>query len=473
MSRSRSIWRNLDWITFGLYCLLVTFGWLIVYAVQYDPESASFTLSSIPGRQLTWLIISLAAGFTILLFDSEFFPSFAWPIYGVLMLLLVVVMFVGREVNGARSWLEFGSVKIQPAEFAKYATALALAKYLSGKKNLREMRDRAIAVMIPVIPMGLIVLQQDLGSALVFVSFLIVLYREGFPVAVVVAGAYLGFLFLTTLAVGPVGLQIALAIVCFLVIFFALQRHLRRNRTQTIYLLVLLAIGLALLTGTALLTRSLILTGGASVGFLILLGFASAFLRKDRRWVVRSVAIFVGSMLFSVFLVDYVTNDILEPHQRDRILTLVGQGNADNYNVEQSKMTIASGGVTGKGYLEGTLTRFGHVPEQQTDFIFCTIGEEFGFIGSVLFLGTYLFLLIRIILLAERQRSKFSRDFAYGVAGLFFVQIAINVGMTIGLVPVIGIPLPFISYGGSSVLAFSVLIFTMLRLDADRLLVLR
>ena len=475
--RQASVWGNVDWVTFALYLAIVLFGWLTVYAVQYSEDASRlFDLGGIHGRQLMWIGVSLVAGSVILIFDAEFFPSFSWVIYGVVLLLLVAVLFLAREVNGARSWLEFGSVKIQPAEFAKYATALALAKYLSMPGvTLREPGHRLRALAVIGAPMGLIVLQGDVGSALVFASFLVVLYREGFSIVMPAIMAYVGALFVLTLILEPAWLYGGLAAVTVGVVFAALQRPLRKQRTQTIYLLLLLLLGLALLVTLVVLTHSLILSLLGTAALFGVLVFAAAYLRRDRRWVLLPVGAFAASLFFGFFGVDFAFHDVLEPHQQERILTLIGQSTDRdaNYNVDQSKMTIASGGWTGKGFLRGTFTRYGHVPEQQTDFIFCTIGEELGFLGAFGFLMAYLALLLRIVILAERQRSSFSRDFAYGVAGLFFVQIAINVGMTIGLVPVIGIPLPFVSYGGSSVLAFSLLVFTMLRLDADRLLVLR
>lgn len=453
------------------------FGWLVVYAVQFGPQSSSlFNFSGIHGRQLIWIIISLIMGMMILIFDSEFFPGFAWIIYGLVMALVLFVMLTAREINGARAWLEFGSIKIQPSEFAKYATALALAKYLSMPSvNLAEWRSRAGALAVIGLPMLLIIGQKDTGSALVFTSFIFVLYREGFPIGAVVVGAYLAILGVLSLLVEPGYLHSAVALLCLGYAVFALQRSLKKNRQPTLNVLILLMIGMVVLIITGLLTESLWLSVLLAAVFMAVLYFFSQFLRRERRYILLPAGLFLLSLFFGFFIMDVAFNDVLEAHQRERILTLVGK-NSDkdaNYNVDQSKMTIASGGWLGKGYLQGTLTRYGHVPEQQTDFIFCTIGEEFGFVGSAAFLLAYLALLIRIVLLAERQRSAFSRSFAYGVAALFFVQIAINVGMTIGLVPVIGIPLPFVSYGGSSILAFSVLIFTMLRLDADRLLVLR
>jgi len=477
MKREGSVWANIDWITFGLYLIIMLFGWLVVFAVQYGQDSNQlFDFGAIHGRQLIWIMVSLVFGAIILIFDSEFFPGFAWIIYALIMLLLVVVMLFAREVNGARSWLEIGPMKIQPSEFAKYATALALAKYLSIPGiSMKDLRSRLGALAVLGLPMGLIILQGDMGSALVFFSFLFVLYREGFSIALVLVGAYVTALFVLSLVVPAPVLHSVIAALVFLVAYFVLQRSLRRNRLPTLYLLLLLGGGLSILVIFAMSTESVVGTAVLSLVFLGALYFATNFLRKERQWVLIPSVVFVGSLFFGFFFLDFVFTDLLEEHQQERILTLVGQSNDRDatYNVDQSKMTIASGGFFGKGYLEGTFTRYGHVPEQQTDFIFCTIGEEFGFLGSFLFLMAYLGLLVRTVLLAERQRSPFSRDFAYGVAGLFFVQIAINVGMTIGLVPVIGIPLPFVSYGGSSVLAFSVLVFTMLRLDADRLMALR
>jgi rod shape determining protein RodA len=477
MKREGSVWSNIDWLTFGLYLTLVLFGWLTVYAVQFGPESSAlFDFGGIHGRQLTWIIFSILVGLVILLFDSEFFPGFSWVIYGFFMALLLLVTLVGREVNGARAWLDIGPLKLQPGEFAKYATAIALAKYLSlPGVNMGEMQYRLRALAVAGLPMALIVLQKDVGTSLVFFSFLLPMYREGFSMVLAAAGTYLGVLFILSMLIEPVWLLSAAAVLSFLVCLVALQRPWRKQRELTRWILLLLLGGFAALITFSLLVQHALGAAAMALAFLAALYWLSTPLRKERRLVLAAAAAFVMSLFFAYYLVDFVFNDVLQPHQQERILTLVGQSTDRdaNYNVDQSKMTIASGGFWGKGYLQGTFTRYGHVPEQQTDFIFCTIGEELGFVGSFLFLMTYLALLLRIIFLAERQRSPFTRVFAYSVAGLFFVQITINIGMTIGLVPVIGIPLPFVSYGGSSVLAFSLLIFTLLRLDADRLMVLR
>lgn len=477
IKRNGSVWQNLDWLTVGLYSGILLFGWLIVYAVQYAPDGhALIGFDGLHGRQFMWIVISLVIGFTILIVEAEFFTSFAWVIYVVVFLLLIAVLLFAREVNGARSWLEIGSIKIQPSEFAKYATALALAKYLSMPQvNMSVLKDRLIALGVIGLPMGMIVIQGDVGSALVFTSFLLALYREGFSISLVIAGVYIATLFILTLILGDDILQIALAVITFLATTIVAQRYLRKQQQEAGRLIGILFLGIATFVLVMLLVKSFLVSLVLSIGLPVAIWFAGSFAKSDRVLITGTAAAYVLSALFSFFLVNYLFSDVLEPHQQERIKTLIGQSDDRdaNYNVNQSKMTIASGGLAGKGFLQGTFTRYGHVPEQQTDFIFCTIGEEFGFLGSAGFLLAYLVLLIRIVVIAERQRSAFSRCFAYGVAGLFFVQITINVGMTIGLVPVIGIPLPFVSYGGSSVLAFSLLIFTMLRLDADRLMVFR
>ena len=361
-------------------------------------------------------------GFIILLIDAKFFNVFSLWIYIAVLASLFMVLVYGKATKGATSWIDLGGgIKFQPSEFAKMATALAVAGYLDRLDvDLQKRKDQLVTAALVLIPMALVLLQNDTGSAIVFVSFILVLYREGFPGTgwAMVAGVVAVFLFIFTLI-----------------------------WSQKIMYLILG--GLLILTLTY-------------------------YLINKKRGLVTMLAVFACMFVF-VFSVDYAFNKILQEHQRSRIEVLLGMKDdpkGDGYNVHQSKIAIGSGGLTGKGFLEGTQTKYDFVPEQHTDFIFCTIGEEGGFLGTSVVVLLYVALLIRIITLAERQRSTFSRVYGYAIAGIFFVHVAINIGMTIGLMPVIGIPLPFLSYGGSSMLAFTMMLAIFLKQDANRLNVL-
>jgi rod shape determining protein RodA len=395
-------------------------GWFSIYAATYDEgQTQILNLNTSHGKQLFFIGLSLFIGIVILIFDSKFFTTFAYPIYGLVLLLLIAVLIVGDTIKGSKSWIKIGSFALQPAEFAKFAVSIALAKFFSGLNvNIKSNKSKLAVAAIIGIPAILILLQGDTGSMLVFSSFILVLFREGLP-----------SVFLVVIFVVAVLSVLALII----------------NK----YILILLL--------------ALVLTG-----LFILLKKAKNIIR------VLGVLFVIGAGY--VFSVDYVFNEILRPHQRERIEILLGQKTdlkGAGYNLNQSLIAIGSGGATGKGFLKGTQTKFNFVPEQSTDFIFCTIGEEWGFLGSAGILLVFFALLYRILFLAERQRSKFTRVYAYCVASILFFHITINVGMTIGLVPVIGIPFPLVSYGGSSLLAFTILIFMLLKLDSDRLAVLR
>ncbi|MDZ4846050.1 MAG: rod shape-determining protein RodA [Chitinophagales bacterium] len=414
--RRKSLLTSVDWLTIFIYLLLVAMGWASIYAAEYDGvRTKVFDTTSNHGKQMIWMLVSLGVGFVVLIIDSKFYTTFAYVIYFSIMLLLLGVLGFGTEVKGNKSWIQFGSISIQPAEFAKFAVNLAVAKYLSTMGiDLRKLRPQLIAFGILLIPMGFIILQGDFGSAIVFGTFLLVFFREG---------------------LSP--LYLVLVVVIVLLSILALL-------TNFIYLLVAIALISAL------------------IGYV---------LRKNKS----AMPALIGLALISsayVFAVDYVFDHFLEERHRDRINVMLGKGGND-WNVNQSKIAIGSGGWDGKGYLNGTQTKYDFVPELSTDFIFCTVGEEHGFFGSFVVLLLLFGLLFRIIFISERQRSRFSRIYGYGVAAILFFHISINIGMTIGLAPVIGIPLPFFSYGGSSILSFTVLLFILLKLDGDRLAVLR
>lgn len=411
---------KLDWLTILVVVALTLAGWLNIFAVLYDSQLDQniFDLSMNSGKQLLWFGISIVAVTLIMILDFRFFDSFAYPIYGFVVLLLISVLVFGTVVSGSKSWFELGFVRFQPAEFAKFATALAVAKFLSKSQiKLDNLKSWAMLMIIVSIPAVLIVVQGDTGSALVFSAFVIVFYREGLSPALVLLGIIAVALFVLTLLLGQ------------------------------LYLIIAILVAAAILIATGKRT-------------------------KKRIAAILAVAMITVGVVMSV---DYVVNNVLQPHQQNRVKAFINP-EADplgyGYNVTQSKIAIGSGGFFGKGFLEGTQTKFDFVPEQSTDFIFCTIGEEHGWLGSFILISLFVTLLLRIIFIAERQKSNFSRVYGYGVASILFFHFTVNIGMTIGLFPVIGIPLPFFSYGGSSLLAFSILIFILLKMDAHRMQVL-
>ncbi|MFI5171895.1 MAG: rod shape-determining protein RodA [Chitinophagales bacterium] len=476
MREKKSIMQNVDQLALGLYLALMVIGIFTVFAVSYDEDTSRFfNFSQTHGKQLIWMCISLVVGFSILTFDSGFFTKFAMIFYGITLLVLVVTYFVGEDINGARSWLKVGGFQFQPAEFGKTATALMLAKFFSMTVGQpRSFKNKIIAYLIFGIPMCIIIMQSDLGSALVYASLVVVVYREGFKINEVLLVVAIGLGFVLSLLYNHLTLIYFLSALLVLYVVMNTTRLIRKEQTRGIGFLILFICSITVLI-ISLQNKEYAIYGSAAG--LLLLFFSYLLVRKQKNhpvWAPVIIYLLLGA--FVTYGSDYIMNDVLKQYQAERVKVTLGIINDDSdltYNITQSKMTIGSGGIAGKGYLNGTLTQSEQVPEQSTDFIFCTIGEEFGFLGTFVFLTIYLVFILRIIFIAERQRSPFSRVYAYCVASFFFLQIMINVGMTIGLIPVIGIPLPFISYGGSSVLAFSILVFIMLRLDADRLLILR
>lgn len=419
MRLKKNIFDHVDWWLILMYVALVLIGWLNIYAALYQEGFELFDFSQKYGKQLQWIIVAAFIAMVILFFNWQFFEGFAYIIYFIVMLSLIGVLVFGIEVNGAKSWYDLGFLRIQPAEFAKFATCIAVAKYLSTLHiKMKDLRTKLISGAIIILPALLIILQNDTGSALVYASFIIVLYRSGLPGTILILGISAAILFISAILVPKTYLLIALALLGAIFFFFSRKR----------------------------LREGVII---ASV-FVIATGFS--------------------------FSVDYVFDNVLEPHHVTRIKILLGQESDPHgagYNVHQSMIAIGSGGFSGKGFLDGTQTKFNFVPEQSTDFIFCTIGEEWGFLGSAFIVALYIVFLLRVIFVAERQRSVFSKMYGYGVASILFFHVAINIAMTIGLAPVIGIPLPFISYGGSSLWAFTILLFIFINLDSYRLQVLR
>lgn len=415
-TNQRGFFFNVDWLTVLLYLVLCAIGWFNIHSAVFDAKHPGFVdMDTNYGKQFIFIMSSIILAIVILLLDNRFFITFATVFYIITAILLVAVLVVGRNVGGNQAWIPLGSFRLQPSEFAKVTTVILLARYLSGP-NIRITDPRSFfsAAAIIGLPMLLIMLQPDTGSTLVFCSLIFVLYREGLsPYFLIIIGLMI-VLFVLTLLFNQIYLVIGVVVLGLLIMW-----TLRRFRQVMVTVLI---------------------------GMLISVAF--------------------------IFSVKYIYLHVLKQHQKERIDILLGLTTdlrKKGYNVNQSKIAIGSGKLWGKGYLQGTQTKYSFVPEQSTDFIFCTVGEEWGFAGSVVLIGLYLFLLLRLIMLAERQRSPFSRVYGYGVASILFFHVIINIGMTVGIVPVIGIPLPFISYGGSSLWSFTILLFIMVKLDSNRM----
>lgn len=475
MFKRDNIVANIDWVTVVLYVILVFMGWINIYAAVFNENHSSILdFTQRYGLQLIWIGLAFLLALLIFMVDLKFYPFFAYIIYGITVFLLILVLVFGREVNGARAWLKFGVFTLQPGEFAKLGTALAIAKYMSAY-NIKVNSIKALFTIggIMFIPMALILMQPDAGSLLVFLAFSIVLFREGLPGAVLLFGFVIGVLFIASLLVPQ-----KLYIISFIlgIGFLAFPIYTKKIKEAGIGLLSFAGIGFIIWIVTYFMHKKLDFTLLLSVSFVISgLGFLIVSFFRKIRFLATFVLFMSGSIIFT-YSVDYVFNHVLEPHQRERMDILLGLKSdplGKGYNVNQSMIAIGSGGFAGKGFLQGTQTKFNFVPEQSTDFIFCTVGEEWGFIGTFVVISLFLFLLLRIVIIAERQRSVFSRVYAYSVASILFFHIAINIGMTIGLLPVIGIPLPFFSAGGSSLWAFTILLFILIRLDASRLELLK
>ncbi len=445
MNKNNTISQGVDWVVIWLYAILVSIGILCIFMVEYRTDSnwlqAFLSGKTNYSKQLIFAGVCTIVATFILLADSKLFTAFANLMYAFGILLMLATFVLGKNINGSKSWIPLaGGFNLQPAELCKIFTALALAKYLSRQEtDFSKPRSQLIAAAIAISPAILSILQHELGLALVYSSFLVAMYREGLPAQILIFGSSFAVLVIATLILDPNVLAMAITLIAVLILFLVRKQ-----------------------------------------------------LKKNKRLLVLIIGIWVFCVGTQRFLVPYIFNNVLECYQSTRIYSMVGKEydcslnkkserkagekaarKPDDYNVRQSMIAIGSGGFTGRGFLKGTQTRGKYVPEQHTDFIFTSLGEAFGFAGCVVFLGIYLFLLYRIVKIAERQRSTFSRVYAYSVASIIFFHIAVNISMTIGLFPIVGIPLPLISYGGSSLLTFTVLIFIMLRLDADRQMVLR
>ena len=472
-SRSNNLLANIDWVSILLYLLLVLIGWLNIYAAVYDENHSSiFDISQKYGKQLIWIGAAFVLAFLVLLTDSKFFTTFSMVIYGIMIFLLIAVLFFGTETKGARSWFEVGDFRIQPAEFAKFATNLAIA-YVMSRHNFKVMRFSSLLTigLILALPSGLIILQNDTGSALVYSSFILVLFREGLHGSILLLCFVAAAIFIMALLYTP--FTVLLVIIGGTLIAFYYYRHDIRELFQII-LFIGCGFGLFVLI-------KWIFNLSISDYYMLLIVYVITSITAIYPIYKRKMKNMITLLLISWLCVGAAPSvnyafDHLQPHQQDRINELLGirvDPKGTGYNVTQSKIAIGSGGLLGKGFLQGTQTKLNFVPEQSTDFIFCTVGEEWGFVGSTFIIVLLAVFILRIIKLAERQRSSFSRIYGYGVASILFFHVAVNIGMTIGMAPVIGIPLPFFSYGGSSLWSFTILIFIFLRLDANRLQVFR
>ena len=481
--KQKGVLRSLDWWTIIIYLALISFGWVSVCGASYSyGDTDIFSLDTRSGMQIIWIGTSIILGFVILMLDDRFYDMFALIIFGVMLVLLFATIFNPHSIKGSRSWLVLGPLRLQPAEFAKFATALALAKVMSiYGYNILKIKHFAVALGIILVPMLFIILQRETGSALVYLSFFLMFYREGMPGSILFTGVamviyfVIGIRFADTLFLYS-STSVGKFTVLLLIQLFSgglVLSYCRNHREAFRILGVTVGVSLA-----AILFAAFVIPFDVTyvelalcVLLIVYLVWQSLVTRiRNYLW----IALFaLGSVIF-FNLADYVLNNVMEPHQRVRINVLLGLEEdlkGAGYNVHQSEITIGSGGLEGKGFLNGTQTKLKFVPEQDTDFIFCTVGEEEGFVGSATVLMLFLALILRLIHLAERQPYRFGRVYGYCVLSIFLFHVFINVGMVLGLTPVIGIPLPFFSYGGSSLWGFTLLLFIFLRIDAGRNLI--
>ncbi len=421
MRGNKSIFKEIDWVLIGIYFLFLLLGWVAIYAVtSHFGSDEIFDFSTKHGKQLLWIGVNIPVIFVVLALEPKFYERYSSIFYLVGLVLLLGVLVFGKNINGATSWYSFGSVTLQPSEFAKPIMALAIAKLLSDRlfslKHLKNQRQVFVLLALPVV---LILLQPDAGSALVFLSFFLLFYREGLPSYYIVIGGFIALLFLLTLVFGRLYVILGLSfIVGMLLLFF----YFYKKREK--------------------------------------------FFKKYWQ---RTFVLYLSSIAF-VFCVNFLFHNILKQHHRDRINIVLGKkvGGGADYNKRQALISIASGGVSGKGFLQGDRTVGNFIPEQETDYIFTSVAEEWGFVGSSLVVVLFVIFILRIIAVAERQKAKFSRVYGYGVATIFFTHFVVNIGMVLGVLPTIGVPLPFFSYGGSSLIGFTILLFILIKLDANR-----
>ena len=480
--KEQSIIRNLDWFTLFIFVVLVAMGWMSVCGASYDFDQGTQLLdfSSRSGMQMVWILTSLVLGSIILCVDDRLVESLSYIIYIGFIVLLFVTPMLAHDIKGSLSWIKIGSFSLQPAEFAKFATALCVAKVISSFNfDLSRWRDLIISTILVVLPMGLIIMQKETGSALVYLAFFLMFYREGMIGSILFAGAAAVFYFVVGVRYADVPMweipQISMGeflvlggIHLFSAGMMWVYTSLRKPFLQT------LIFGTMAYVLAILYAKYLIPFNACWVQWIVLAAMSCYLIYlsvREQLWSYALIALFaIGSTGF-FYSVNYVLSDVLQPHQQTRIRVLLGledDPKGAGYNVIQAKIAIGSGGLHGKGFLNGTQTKLKYVPEQDTDFIFCTVGEEQGFVGSALVLVLFLVFILRLIHLAERQPLRFGRVYGYCVMSIFLFHVFINVGMVLGLTPVIGIPLPFFSYGGSSLWGFTILLFVFLRIDAAR-----
>jgi rod shape determining protein RodA len=469
VKRNVNIWNNADKVSIILFLIMILMGWFNIYAAVYNEErSGILDMTQRYGKQFIWIVAAIIIAIAVLIIDNRVYFFFSWFIYGFLMLLLLLVLIFGKEINGAKSWFEFGGITLQPSEFAKFGTALALAGYLNTKRHdLARLNIILTASAIILLPSLLTAIQPDMGSTIVYFALFIVLFREGMSPYVFISALLMVLLFVLTLLVNNLYITVGLIVSAFLIVWFVTRK----------WKLCILGFGIFLFIAGTLYTLDYYVLKVIGIELVISISIVLSgisytyYIYTKKAATVLIVYLFlIGSILF-VNSVDYTFNNLIPVHQKDRVNILLGiksDPQGTGYNVNQSIISIGSGGFSGKGFLQGTQTKFKFVPKQSSDFIFCTIGEEWGFLGSFIVIGMYLTLLLRLIFLAERQRSDFSRIYGYGVVSILFTHFFVNIGMAVGLVPVIGIPLPFFSYGGSSLWGFTILLFIFLRLDASR-----
>ena len=479
--KSTGLFRSIDWWTIGIYLLLVAFGWISVCGASYSyGEVDLFSLSSRSGMQIVWIGTSVVLAIVILLLDDRIYEKFGFLIYGFMLLLLFLTIFNPHEIKGSRSWLVIGPLRLQPAEFAKFATALAVAKVMNVYGfDVRKWKDFAIVAAVVMLPMLFIVMQKETGSALVYLAFFLMFYREGMPGAILFTGFAMVVYFVVGIKYRDVMLlststSVGVFVVLLLIqIFSVAMVYIYCHKTMRAKKMKRISWGMFGGTIAAVLVSKFIIDFDVVIlQMVMIVAFLVYLVYEGFRTRVRTyylIALFtLGSVLF-FNATDYMLNNMLQAHQRVRINVLLGLEEdpaGAGYNVHQSEIAIGSGGFLGKGFLNGTQTKLKFVPEQDTDFIFCTVGEEQGFVGSTVVLLLFLALILRLIKLAERQQFRFARVYGYCVVSIFLFHVFINIGMVLGMTPVIGIPLPFFSYGGSSLWGFTLLLFIFLRIDA-------
>jgi len=478
--RRVSLWKTVDWVTILVYLVLIVCGWFSVCGASYNYGDTDFlNFATRSGKQLAWIFCSFGLGFVLLMIEERIYDMFAYIIYVGMLCLLFVTIFIASDVKGSHSWLHLGPVSLQPAEFAKFSTALVLAKFMNSYSfNMKKPKSFLIMLSLVFTPLMLIILQRETGSALVYLSFFLMLYREGMPGAILFSGVCAVLYFIVGIRFGEEMLpgmptSIGLFSVLFLILLFAggmVWVYMKRwPPVRNIIGITISVTLLAYLFSKYFIPFNLVWI--LLPMCIIATGYLAFLSITERNKGYLLISIFTIASVGFLFSSNYVFNNILEPHQQVRIKVVLGMEQdltGAGYNVNQSKIAIGSGGVYGKGFLNGTQTKLKYVPEQDTDFIYCTVGEEQGFVGSSVVLILFLILILRLVVLSERQQSAFGRVYGYSVVSIFLFHLFINVGMVLGLTPVIGIPLPFFSYGGSSLWGFTILLFIFLRIDAGR-----